>query len=252
MNTNPYAARLKALMKLSINRLKMLQQKKAALNKQSRRNLSTLLEAGKVDACRIRIENLWQDDVHVELLEILELYCELVLARSSRITNQEIRDERVEEAVHVLLYASQFVDVKELVNLKPLIGHLVTKEYVEFAMENTNGIPDAVVQKIHVELPSSELVDSYMLEICKAYEITVPGIYEAPEPQPASVPEPAPAEAKAGTEPASTTAESAKAPAAAPALPSTPSAAPVTKTNTASGDPSTDDLWARFAALKKQ
>ncbi|GMM49185.1 Ist1 protein [Starmerella bacillaris] len=244
-NGSQYTSRLKALLKLAINRLKLLQQKKTAINKQNRRNLSQLLEAGKIEACRIRIENLWQEDVNVELLEILELYCELILARSSRIVDQEIRDQRVEEAVHVLLYAAQYVDVKELANLRPLMSHMVTKEYVEYAIENTNGIPDKIIQKIHVDVPSAELVDSYMLEICKAYEISVPGIYEAPErnDEVNSV-----ATDKSGDVVTPNDAnESAQPPTAG--LPSTPSQPPSTSKP---ADPnSTEDLWARFAALKK-
>lgn len=240
MNQNVYTARLKALLKLSISRLKIMQQKKTAINKQSRRNLTSLLEAGKVDACRIRIENLWQDDISVELLEILELYCELVLARTAQIADNEIRDQRLEEAIHVLLYASQFVEVKELLNLKPLIAFMVTKDYVEHVMETTDGIPEKVLNRIHVEVPSSELVDAYLLEICKAYEISVPGIYEAekkPEPE---VSEPVKKDEEKSLGEDSVT----------PELPSAPSKSPSAEPEKTK-DTSTDDLWARFAALKK-
>src|SRR4051812_31176747 len=46
--------RAKVQLKLSIERLKMLQQKKASLNKHQRREIAGLLEAGKGESARIR------------------------------------------------------------------------------------------------------------------------------------------------------------------------------------------------------
>jgi vacuolar protein sorting-associated protein IST1 len=43
--------------------------------------MSTLLEAGKEASARIRVENIIRQDINVELMEMLELYCELILAR---------------------------------------------------------------------------------------------------------------------------------------------------------------------------
>jgi vacuolar protein sorting-associated protein IST1 len=43
--------------------------------------LAQLLETGKEQSARIRVENIIREDLNVELLEILELYCELLLAR---------------------------------------------------------------------------------------------------------------------------------------------------------------------------
>lgn len=43
--------------------------------------MAQLLEAGKEESARIRVENIIRQDISVELMEILELYCELLLAR---------------------------------------------------------------------------------------------------------------------------------------------------------------------------
>jgi vacuolar protein sorting-associated protein IST1 len=59
----------------------MLQGKKASLNQQSRREIATLLEKGKVQSARIRVEHIIRDDLLQEALESLELYCDLILAR---------------------------------------------------------------------------------------------------------------------------------------------------------------------------
>ena len=59
----------------------MAQQKESALSKVARRQMAQLLEVGKEESARIRVENIIRQDISVELMEILELYCELLLAR---------------------------------------------------------------------------------------------------------------------------------------------------------------------------
>lgn len=73
--------RLKVQLKLSINRLKMLQAKKTSLNQQNRREIGTLLEKGKEESARVRVEHIIRDDLLIEAMENLELYCDLLLAR---------------------------------------------------------------------------------------------------------------------------------------------------------------------------
>lgn len=66
----------------------MLQQKKEAQAKSSRRDIATLIERGKLETARIKVENIINEDVHIELLELLELYCELILARFGLLENR--------------------------------------------------------------------------------------------------------------------------------------------------------------------
>lgn len=49
--------------------------------KKSRREIAALVEKGKLETARIKTEGIIADDVHVELLELLELYSEMLLAR---------------------------------------------------------------------------------------------------------------------------------------------------------------------------
>lgn len=72
--------RLKTALKMAISKLRFIQEK-TAITKQQRRQLSELLSQGKESSSKIRVENIIRDDIYIELLEILELYCELLLAR---------------------------------------------------------------------------------------------------------------------------------------------------------------------------
>lgn len=73
--------RLKVQLKLAINRLKMLQAKKSSLSQHQRREIATLLDKGKEESARIRVEHIIRQDLVMEALEMLELYCDLLLAR---------------------------------------------------------------------------------------------------------------------------------------------------------------------------
>lgn len=59
--------------RLSIQRLRNLQEKKLALAKKSRRDIADLLSKGRVETSRLRVEGLIQEDIYVELLELLEV-----------------------------------------------------------------------------------------------------------------------------------------------------------------------------------
>lgn len=216
-------SKLRANLKLTINRLKLLQQKNTALAKQNRRSLVHLLENKKLESARIKIENIIQEDIQIELLESLELYSELVMARSVMIHGPNISDARLDEAIHVLLYAAQYVNVKELQILKPILSHLTSREYVQNAIEDKERLPPKILSRIHVDVPCAELVDQYMLEIAKAYKVAVPGVYES-EPSTSEANEPL-------------------------------TGIDLQKDNDSAGDDKKgdvqDDIWARFAALKK-
>ncbi len=52
----------------------MVQQRDEAMAKNQRRALAQLLEVGKIESARIRVENIIRSDVTTEVHEILELY----------------------------------------------------------------------------------------------------------------------------------------------------------------------------------
>jgi hypothetical protein len=66
-------ADLQVQIRLSIQRLRTLQEKRLALAKKSRREIADLLVKGRLETSRLRVEGLIQDDIYVELLELLEV-----------------------------------------------------------------------------------------------------------------------------------------------------------------------------------
>ncbi|KAK9591772.1 Vacuolar protein sorting-associated protein ist1 [Aspergillus fumigatus] len=73
--------RLTSTLRLLIPRLRLLQRKDTASSVIQRRELATLLDEGRESSARIRVENVIATDIAVEVMEMVELYCELLLTR---------------------------------------------------------------------------------------------------------------------------------------------------------------------------
>ncbi|EWC46130.1 hypothetical protein DRE_04704 [Drechslerella stenobrocha 248] len=171
---SPLISKLKTSLKLSISRLRMVQQKEAALAKVNRRQLAQIIETGKFESARIRVENIIREDINVELLEILELYCELLLARIGLVELKDV-DPGLEEAIQSIIYAAPRTDVKELQQVRLLLVEKYGKVYAQQAVDNTEGkVAERVAKKLRVEPPGEELVDLYLQEIAKAYHVYYP------------------------------------------------------------------------------
>ncbi|RPB10946.1 DUF292-domain-containing protein [Morchella conica CCBAS932] len=163
--------KLKVALKLSVSRLRMVQQRETALAKVNRRQMAQLLEQGKEESARIRVENIIRQDISVELMEILELYCELLLARVQLMEAKEC-DPGLEEAIKSIIYAAPRTEIKELHQARQLLVEKYGKEFALAAIENTdNKVGDRVLKKLRVEPPSETLVTLYLKEIARTYNI---------------------------------------------------------------------------------
>ncbi|KAJ6116945.1 hypothetical protein N7512_006670 [Penicillium capsulatum] len=83
MPPSAQTTRVVSNLRLLIPRLRLLQKKDTASSVVQRRELSQLLSDGRDASARIRVENVIATDIGVEVMEMLELYCELLLARAN-------------------------------------------------------------------------------------------------------------------------------------------------------------------------
>ena len=174
-NTPSHQPKIKVQLKLAIARLRMVQKRDEALAKTQRRAMAQLLELGKSDSARIRVENIIRSDIITELHEVLELYCELLLARAGLLDASPACDPGLEEAVQSILYAAPKTEIKELQVVRGLLAEKFGKEFVLRAMENSDGrVSERVVRKLNVQPPKEELVQGYLEEIAKAYGVDWP------------------------------------------------------------------------------
>jgi vacuolar protein sorting-associated protein IST1 len=108
---------------------------------------------------------------------MLELYCELVLARSqlldpltSTLTPDAPLDPALEEAVRSLIYAAPRTEVKELHAARALLVEKFGKDVALKSMEG-EGVAERVIRKVRYETPRRELVDAYLSEIARFYGV---------------------------------------------------------------------------------
>ncbi|KAJ3855060.1 DUF292-domain-containing protein [Lentinula lateritia] len=163
----------RAKLRLSVQRLRTLQEKKEAQAKSARRDIASLVERGKIETARIKVEGIIGEDIHLELLELLELYCELLLARFG-VLDQNARepDPAVIEGVCSIIYAAPRTELKELNVLREILMHKYGRDFSAMIMENRGScVSDRVVHKLDIATPSTELVDAYLAEITKAYGV---------------------------------------------------------------------------------
>jgi vacuolar protein sorting-associated protein IST1 len=140
------------------------------------------MQAGKLQSARIRVENIIRSDITTELHEMLELYCELVLARSQLLDPPSLPhsspasstaiplDPALEEAVRSLIYAAPRTDIKELHQTRNLLVEKFGKDVALASMEG-EGVAERVLNKLRVSTPKPELVDAYLSEIARFYGV---------------------------------------------------------------------------------
>ncbi|SCU99217.1 LAME_0G02300g1_1 [Lachancea meyersii CBS 8951] len=179
MNTQvPFA--LKTSLKMCIQRLRYAQEKQQSLAKKSRREVAQLLGEGKELKAHYRIETLINDDVHEELLDILELYCELLHARIALLNNvvdeADLIDRHVDdglnEAVRAVVYAVLHApEIKELQQVRDLLTFKFGPDFYRAIVDAKVGVPEKVLKKCSPNLPGEELVTLYLREIASAYDV---------------------------------------------------------------------------------
>ncbi|WVW86591.1 hypothetical protein I302_108641 [Kwoniella bestiolae CBS 10118] len=175
--------RAKVQIKLSIQRLRTLQEKKLALAKASRREIADLLNKNRVETARLRVEGLVQDDIYVELLEVLELYAETLQARFNLLDSStgEQPEPSISDAVCAIVYAAPRTELKELQVLREMLMHKFGRNFSLSLVQPPDptsppGVPARVTSKLKVFVPSKDLVDAYLSEIARGY-----GVDWAPE-----------------------------------------------------------------------
>ena len=164
---------------MCIQYLRYAQDKQQALAKQYRRDVAQLLMTNKEQKAHYRVESLINDDVHIELLEILELYCELLLARVTILCSipDEVDlltnhiEDGINEAVRALVFASAHAsEIKELEQLRDLLTYKFGQDFLKVILDDKVGVPDKVLKKCSPNLPPDNLVVLYLKEIARTYD----------------------------------------------------------------------------------
>ncbi|XP_018412814.1 PREDICTED: IST1 homolog [Nanorana parkeri] len=166
--------RLRVNLRLVINRLKLLEKKKTEMAMKSRKEIADYLSCRKDERARIRVEHIIREDYLVEAMEILELYCDLLLARTGLIQSTKELDPGLAEAVSTLIWAAPRLqtEVCELKTVASQLCHKYSKEYGNLCRTNQIGtVSERLMHKLSAEAPPKILVERYLIEIAKNYNV---------------------------------------------------------------------------------
>jgi vacuolar protein sorting-associated protein IST1 len=181
-SSGPNYNKLKTNLRLSVNRLKLLEKKKTELAQKSRKEIADFLSIQKADRARIRVEHIIREDYLVEAMEVLEMFCDLILARIGLVSQLKELDDGISEAVSSIIWVAPRLQA-DVPELKVVSDILTTKYGKPFADACRAAVPPSKVaeklqHKMSIQAPPKLLVEKYLIEIAKIYNIE----YE-PDPQ---------------------------------------------------------------------
>lgn len=171
----PKYQKLTTNLRLAINRLKLLEKKKTELTVKARREIADYLAAGKEDRARIRVEHSIREDYIVEAMEIVEMYCDLLLARMGLIQSTKELDSGLEEPISSIIWATPRLqsEVQELVIVSEQLALKYGKEFAQSCRANAlNTVNEKLLHKLSVQAPPRQLVERYLVEIAKSYNVS--------------------------------------------------------------------------------
>ncbi|CAG0887584.1 unnamed protein product [Darwinula stevensoni] len=166
--------KLKTNLRLAVNRLKLLEKKKTELGLKARKEIADYIAAGKYERAKIRVEHIIREDYLVEAMEILEMYCDLLLARFGLIQQMKGLDDGLQEAISSLIWAAPRLqtDVTELKVISEQLTAKYGKTYAQACRENAVGtVSEKLMHKLGVQAPPKLLVEKYLIEIAKSHNV---------------------------------------------------------------------------------
>ena len=173
-SSGPNYNKLKTNLRLAINRLKLLEKKKTELAQKARKEIADIIAAGKAERAKIRIEHIIREDYLVEAMEIVECYCDMLLARMGLIQQVKTLDEGLAEPISSILWVAPRMqaDVAELQVISAQLTAKYGKEYLQASRENSIGtVSPKLMHKLSIQAPPKLLVEKYLIEISKNYNV---------------------------------------------------------------------------------
>lgn len=166
--------KLKLNLKLAVTRLQMLQKKNENQGILARKEIAKLLEKGKDELARIKVEQVIRDDYQIEVMELMEMYCNLLSTRFGLIDSVKYCDEGIREAVCSIIWATPRL-AGEIGEFKEIQRYLIArygKDFGEQALENRNQtVNDRVINKLNIHQPAATIVDGYLQGIAQTYKV---------------------------------------------------------------------------------
>ncbi|KAL0424742.1 UNVERIFIED_CONTAM: ist1 [Sesamum radiatum] len=139
-----------------------------------RKEIAEFLQAGQEAIARIRVEHVIREQNTWEVYEILELFCEFVLARVPILESQRECPTELREAVASIIFsAPRCSDLPDLLNVRNLFAAKYGKEFIAAAskLRPDTSVNRTIIEKLSVSAPPADVKLKVLKEIALEYNI---------------------------------------------------------------------------------
>ncbi|KAM7509639.1 hypothetical protein LguiA_020092 [Lonicera macranthoides] len=167
-------AKCKTSCKLATSRLKLMKNKKGVQLNQMKKELAQLLQSGQDQTARIRVEHVVREEKTIAAYDLIEIYCELIVARMPIIESQKNCPIDLKEAVASVIFASpRCADIPELLDIRKHLTVKYGKEFTSAAIElrPDSGVSRMLVEKLSVVAPDGPTKIKILKAIAEEHNI---------------------------------------------------------------------------------
>ncbi|KAL7592498.1 hypothetical protein Lser_V15G32882 [Lactuca serriola] len=167
-------AKCKTSLKLATSRIKLLKNKKLIQINQMKRELAQLLESGQDRTARIRVEHVIREEKMIAAYELIEIYCELIVARLPIIESQKTCPIDLKEAITSVIFAApRCSDIPELVDARKNFTAKYGKEFASAALElrPDSGVNRMMVEKLSAVAPDIQTKLKVLSAVAKEHNV---------------------------------------------------------------------------------
>ncbi|CAD6230132.1 unnamed protein product [Miscanthus lutarioriparius] len=164
----------KTSLRMAVARIKLLRNRKEVQVRQMRREVVQLLEANQDMTARIRVEHVIREEKFMQAYDLIEVYCELIVARLSIIDSQKTCPIDLKEAVASVIFASmRCSDVTELADVRKHFKSKYGKEFEAAALEvrPDSGVNRLVIEKLSAVAPDIQTKIKTLSSIAEEHNI---------------------------------------------------------------------------------
>nr|XP_043627237.1 uncharacterized protein LOC122598815 [Erigeron canadensis] len=168
-------AKCKTSLKLATSRIKLMRNKKGVQIIQMKKELAQLLESGQDRTARIRVEHVIREEKLVAAYDLIEIYCELIVARLPIIESQKTCPIDLKEAVTSVIFAApRCSDITELVDVRKNFTAKYGKDFVSAALELRPdcGVNRMLVEKLSAVAPDLQAKMKVLSAVAKEHNIS--------------------------------------------------------------------------------
>ncbi|KAI5124593.1 hypothetical protein M0805_003110 [Coniferiporia weirii] len=164
--------RVKAQLRLTAQRLGQLQDRKDSSAHVTGRDIATLLGQRNVSLARAKAHKLIQEEAVSNVMEILEMYCGVILERFADLEKDTLNlHPATVEAVASIIYAAAFTESQDLNLVRDMFIYRIGPEFSQSAIHNRDGhVSQRILNCMHRK-PSAADVDERLQKIAHTFNV---------------------------------------------------------------------------------